>query len=159
MNSLMSPDKKAYAILKMDGSLSVFDTSDGHLVWSANNTKFVTDVPVFTLASSGLVISSGSFILWSEHVIGVDAASYLTVQDDCNLVLYNQNGEIIWQSYAFCIGGQVTPGTFAGAGRYMPPTDDEEEGETDDEDGDSDEDMKVRHKKTSSKKARGKKTH
>lgn len=119
-NSLMSPGGLSRLTILEDGTLQVVDTATEGLIWNSTDTYFTQNNPnvVITMPKlilnyrTGLKIMSGTNMVWSQNIYGLAPGAYLTVQDDCNLVVYADNGDIKWQTGTYCIGGDgdIVPG-------------------------------------------------
>lgn len=92
--------------LQTDGNLVVYDTTDGSAIFSSYTGSDSGQSLNLTLQSDGnLVLKANQVVLWQTDTQGL-GGTMLVLQNDSNLVLYNNNSKT--ESYWSSIGGKIT---------------------------------------------------
>jgi hypothetical protein len=101
---IRSPNGQCRAEVQTDGNFVVYQ-SNNQPIW---DTK-TSDIFVLFLQANGNLCAyrADGSIAWGCG-LGVNANTYLALQDDCNLVLYNGGGKAVWASGVFVTSSHHT---------------------------------------------------
>ena len=103
---LKSQNKQAYLVLQNDRNVVLYQTSDGHPLWSTHTNWDVSpDQPfrgAFTMQEDGnaVLVDANGNAIWATATQG-NPGSRLVVQDDGNMVIYGPDGRTVWQSETY----------------------------------------------------------
>ena len=79
----------------MDGNLAIYQGQ--HLLWHTNTSgKIVSNSGLQFQIDGTLLISDANDGSSIWHLSTGDTAQSLNIHDDCNLVLYDNTGSVIW---------------------------------------------------------------
>jgi hypothetical protein len=93
-NTIISPNGTTELVIQSDGNLVLFH--NGAVTWATDTNGTGSNNQLLMQDDGNLALRSGYTLLWETKTRGSNLL--LEVQDDGNLVIYNQSGQAMWST-------------------------------------------------------------